>query len=68
MQVVEFAHKHDVTVEGELGVLAGIEDEVSSEHTLHTRPEEVEDFVKKTGVDSICNINRNISRSLQIQG
>jgi fructose-bisphosphate aldolase class II len=53
-QVVEFAHKHDVTVEGELGVLAGIEDEVSSEHTSYTRPEEVEEFVKKTGVDSLA--------------
>jgi fructose-bisphosphate aldolase, class II len=53
-QVVEFAHKHDVTVEGELGVLAGIEDEVSSEHTSYTRPQEVEEFVKKTGVDSLA--------------
>jgi len=53
-QVVEFAHQYDVTVEGELGVLAGIEDEVSSEHTSYTRPEEVEDFVKKTGVDSLA--------------
>jgi fructose-bisphosphate aldolase, class II len=53
-QVVEFAHSHDVTVEGELGVLAGIEDEVSSEHTSYTRPEEVEEFVKKTGVDSLA--------------
>jgi fructose-bisphosphate aldolase class II len=53
-QVVEFAHKYDVTVEGELGVLAGIEDEVSSEHTSYTRPEEVEEFVKKTGVDSLA--------------
>ena len=53
-QVVEFAHQFDVTVEGELGVLAGIEDEVSSEHTSYTRPEEVEDFVKKTGVDSLA--------------
>jgi fructose-bisphosphate aldolase class II len=53
-QVVEFAHAHDVTVEGELGVLAGIEDEVSSEHTSYTRPEEVEEFVKKTGVDSLA--------------
>ena len=44
----------DVTVEGELGVLAGIEDEVSSDHTSYTRPEEVEDFVKKTGVDSLA--------------
>ncbi len=53
-QVVEFAHKYDVSVEGELGVLAGIEDEVSSAVTHYTRPEEVEDFVKKTGVDSLA--------------
>ncbi len=53
-QVVEYAHKFDVTVEGELGVLAGIEDEVSAEHTTYTRPEEVVDFVKKTGVDSLA--------------
>jgi len=53
-KVVEFAHKYDVTVEGELGVLAGIEDEVSAEHHTYTKPEEVEDFVKKTGVDSLA--------------
>lgn len=53
-QVVEYAHKNDVSVEGELGVLAGIEDEVSSAVTHYTRPEEVEDFVKKTGVDSLA--------------
>jgi fructose-bisphosphate aldolase class II len=53
-QVVEYAHLFDVTVEGELGVLAGIEDEVSAEHSSYTRPEEVEDFVKKTGVDSLA--------------
>ncbi len=53
-KVVEYAHKFDVTVEGELGVLAGIEDEVSAEHSSYTRPEEVEDFVKKTGVDSLA--------------
>jgi fructose-bisphosphate aldolase class II len=53
-QVVEYAHAHDVTVEGELGVLAGIEDEVSSAVTHYTKPEEVEDFVKKTGVDSLA--------------
>ena len=53
-QVVEYAHKYDVTVEGELGVLAGVEDEVSSEHSNYTQPEEVEDFVKKTGVDSLA--------------
>ncbi len=53
-QVVEYAHAHDVTVEGELGVLAGVEDEVSAEHHTYTQPEEVEDFVKKTGVDSLA--------------
>lgn len=53
-QVVEYAHAHDVTVEGELGVLAGIEDEVSAEKSTYTKPEEVEDFVRKTGVDSLA--------------
>jgi len=53
-KVVEYAHDHDVTVEGELGVLAGIEEHVSSEVTHYTRPEEVEDFVTKTGVDSLA--------------
>ena len=53
-RVVEYAHQYDVTVEGELGVLAGVEDDVSSEHSHYTRPEEVEDFVKKTGVDSLA--------------
>ncbi|RJP81888.1 MAG: class II fructose-1,6-bisphosphate aldolase [Desulfobacteraceae bacterium] len=53
-KVVEYAHAHDVTVEGELGVLAGVEDEVSAEHHTYTRPEEVEDFVGKTGVDSLA--------------
>jgi fructose-bisphosphate aldolase class II len=53
-QVVEYAHKYDVSVEGELGVLAGIEDEVSSDVTHYTKPAEVEDFVKKTGVDSLA--------------
>ena len=53
-KVVEYAHRFDVTVEGELGVLAGIEDEVSSAVTHYTKPEEVEDFVKKTGVDSLA--------------
>ena len=52
--VVEYAHPFDVTVEGELGVLAGIEDEVSAEHHTYTRPEEVEDFVKRTNVDSLA--------------
>jgi fructose-bisphosphate aldolase class II len=53
-KVVEYAHKFDVTVEGELGVLAGIEDEVQSEVSHYTKPEEVEDFVKRTGVDSLA--------------
>jgi len=53
-QVVEYAHERDVTVEGELGVLAGIEDEVSSDVSHFTRPEEVEEFVEKTGVDSLA--------------
>lgn len=53
-QVVEYAHAHDVTVEGELGVLAGIEDAVSAEKSTYTKPEEVEDFVAKTGVDSLA--------------
>jgi fructose-bisphosphate aldolase class II len=53
-KVVEYAHPRDVTVEGELGVLAGIEDEVSHESSNYTKPEEVEDFVKKTGVDSLA--------------
>ncbi|MDR1331677.1 MAG: class II fructose-1,6-bisphosphate aldolase [Tannerella sp.] len=53
-QVVEYAHRFDVTVEGELGVLAGVEDEVSAEHHTYTRPEEVVDFVTKTGCDSLA--------------
>ena len=52
--VVDYAHQFDVTVEGELGVLAGIEDEVSAATSHYTRPEEVEDFVSKTGVDSLA--------------
>jgi fructose-bisphosphate aldolase class II len=53
-KVVEYAHLHDVSVEGELGVLAGVEDEVSAEHHTYTRPEEVIDFVSRTGVDSLA--------------
>lgn len=53
-KVVEYAHQFDVTVEGELGVLAGVEDEVSAEHHTYTRPEEVVDFVTRTGVDSLA--------------
>lgn len=53
-KVVEYAHAHDVTVEGELGVLAGVEDEVVAEESHYTKPEEVIDFVTKTGVDSLA--------------
>ena len=53
-KVVEYARKHDVTVEGELGVLAGIEDEVVAEHSTYTEPDEVIDFVERTGVDSLA--------------
>ncbi len=53
-KVVEYAHQYDVTVEGELGVLAGVEDEVASEVSHYTKPEEVIDFVTKTGVDSLA--------------
>ena len=53
-KVVEYAHQFDVTVEGELGVLAGVEDEVSAAESHYTKPEEVIDFVTKTGVDSLA--------------
>ena len=53
-QVVDYAHEREVTVEGELGVLAGVEDEVSHEVSHFTKPEEVEAFVEKTGVDSLA--------------
>ena len=53
-KVVEYAHAHDVSVEGELGVLAGVEDEVSAEHHTYTEPDQVIDFVTKTGVDSLA--------------
>ena len=55
-QVVEYAHAHGVVVEGELGQLAGIEDDVnvSAEDASYTRPEEVQDFVTRTGVDSLA--------------
>ena len=53
-KVVEYAHAHGVVVEGELGTLAGIEDEVSHAVGSYTRPEEVEEFVSKTGVDSLA--------------
>lgn len=55
-KVVEYAHAHGVVVEGELGTLAGIEDEVkvADGSASYTRPEEVEDFVTRTGVDSLA--------------
>ncbi len=53
-KVVAFAHDHDVTVEGELGVLAGIEDDVVAAKSIYTQPEEVQDFLDKTGVDSLA--------------
>ena len=53
-KVVEYAHKFDVTVEGELGVLAGIEDDVVAEHHTYTQPEEVVDFATRTGCDSLA--------------
>jgi len=53
-QVVEYAHQYDVTVEGELGVLAGIEDDVVAAKSVYTQPDDVEKFVKATGVDSLA--------------
>lgn len=55
-QVVEYAHAHDICVEGELGTLAGIEDDVnvSEEDSSYTRPDQVEEFVERTGVDSLA--------------
>ncbi|MBN1533130.1 MAG: class II fructose-1,6-bisphosphate aldolase [Spirochaetes bacterium] len=53
-QVVDYCHQYDITVEGELGILAGVEDDVKAEQHSYTRPEEVEDFVKRTGVDSLA--------------
>lgn len=53
-KVVDYAHAHGVSVEGELGVLAGVEDDVVAEHHTYTRPEEVVDFVTRTGVDSLA--------------
>ncbi len=55
-QVVEYAHAHGVVVEGELGQLAGIEDDVnvSAENASYTQPDQVEEFVSRTGVDSLA--------------
>ena len=53
-QVVEYAKENDVSVEAELGILAGIEDDVEAAKSIYTDPEQVEDFVTKTGVDSLA--------------
>lgn len=55
-KVCDYAHKQKdyITLEGELGVLAGVEDDVSAEESHYTKPEEVQDFVKRTGVDSLA--------------
>ena len=53
-KVVDYAHAHDVTVEAELGVLAGVEDEVSSAVSHYTKPEEVVDFSTRSGCDSLA--------------
>ena len=53
-KVVEYAHQYDVTVEAELGVLAGVEDEVAAEESHYTKPEEVVEFATKTGCDSLA--------------
>lgn len=53
-KVVEYAHAHDVTVEAELSVLAGVEDEVAHEESHYTKPEEVIEFVERTGCDSLA--------------
>ena len=62
-KVVEYAHKYDVTVEAELGVLAGVEDEVSAAESHYTKPEEVIDFATRTGCDSL---HRHLPRRLQV--
>ena len=68
-KVCEYAHsrKDYVSVEGELGVLAGVEDDVSAEHSNYTQPEEVEDFVKKTGRRFPGHLDRNQPRPDQVQ-
>ena len=53
-RVVDYAHEREVSVEGELGVLAGVEDDVSHEVSHYTKPEEVEEFVARSGVDSLA--------------
>lgn len=53
-KVVDYAHKHNVTVEAELGVLAGVEDEVSAHSNIYTDPKQAHDFVTRTGIDSLA--------------
>lgn len=53
-EVVDYAHAHGVVVEAELGVLAGVEDDVQSEHHVYTDPDQAVDFVNRTGVDSLA--------------
>jgi fructose-bisphosphate aldolase class II len=53
-KVADYAHDHNVSVEGELGILAGVEDEVAAERHTYTQPAEVDDFVGRTGVDSLA--------------
>ncbi len=65
-QVVDYAHQYDVTVEGELGVLAGVEDEVSADHHTYTDPEEVIEFSERTGCDSLAISDRHLARRIQV--
>ena len=67
-KVVEYAHAHGVVVEAELGTLAGVEDDVkvSAEDSSYTHPEEVEEFVTRTGCDSLAIASRHLSRRLQV--
>jgi len=53
-KVVQYSHKHGVTVEGELGAIKGVEDDVQVEEAHYTKPEDVKDFVRRTGVDSLA--------------
>lgn len=53
-EIVDYAHARGVVVEAELGVLAGVEDDVKSEHHVYTDPDQAVDFVKRTGVDSLA--------------
>ena len=67
-KVVEYAHDRGVVVEAELGTLSGIEDEVkvAAHEASYTRPEEVEEFVAKTGCDSLAIAIGTVPRRLQV--